>query len=172
MSKTNICLSSLRLRLITYLYQLWDWDWDFSSPVSKLDTESHRLSPILHFWGSGLNWLRLKLSLKFRDLRLRLLEKLSALRWALTWNNYENTMSKFLLRLHWYSLIFETETEYFGFSNCDTDSETFYLWSQTLRLRLSFQWSGIKPRDRNWYHPSLSLCIETKKSSSLLLSRS
>jgi hypothetical protein len=46
-------------------------------------------------------------------------------------------------------------------SNCETDTETFYSWSQTLRTRLNFPWSGLKPLDQDWYQPSLSLGLKT-----------
>ena len=46
-------------------------------------------------------------------------------------------------------------------SNGETDTETFDLWSQTLRLRLCFQWTGLKPWDHDWYHLSLSPGLKT-----------
>ena len=60
-SKAETWKLRLRLRLFICWSQLWDWDWYFSSPVSKLDTEtetfkdwSHILRLRLNFRGSGL----------------------------------------------------------------------------------------------------------------------
>ena len=81
-SETKIWMLRLRLRLFKCWSELWDWDWYFSFPVSKLDTEtetfkdwSHNLRLRLNFRGSGLkgrDWDLNQVSLKFRDLRLKI----------------------------------------------------------------------------------------------------
>jgi hypothetical protein len=135
---------------------------------------SHCLRPRVKFRGSDLkNWvLNLCLvSVKFLDLTQRLQTfrnivwpKISVKHlhkifkkyyyhhfcWYLDWD-FADAVSFLTLRPR---LLFSCQKLW----DCYWD---FWFWSKKVRLKLSFQWTGLKHWDRDWYHPSPSLGLKT-----------